>query len=112
MNEDELWHSQLRILQRYNKEFNYFDIAMMCAMLRNGYGTFLYFQKGKREGSGFFYIKYANIPIKVCYSWRYNFLITVYPFDVDEYKRVVEEYEFSPYCNYIEEYEEDYNEEE
>ena len=85
-------HPQERAIQRYNKELKFSDLSNMRKMIKNNEHMILG-PTGKEENRFFAYLTYNNIPYKVVYDNNTKNIITVYPFIVDEYNKLVEEKE-------------------
>ena len=88
-------HALERTQQRYNMELSYNDEENIKAMIRNGRAIHID-EPTNDEDKHFAYVIYKNIPIKVLYvNWeltsKLKSIVTVYPLDVDEYNKAVEE---------------------
>lgn len=88
-------HSRERAQQRYNIELSKADECNIINILRSGRGIPLDTDT-KEEDLSFAYVKYNNIPLKVLYSQTENrgvrSIITVYPFNVEEYNEAQEQF--------------------
>jgi hypothetical protein len=83
-------HAKDRAKERYNLELSEFDKKRIMEMLRNNQMIFL--GNADTPNKKFAYVTYNHIPIKVLYSRTakgIQNIITVYPFDVDEYNDVM-----------------------
>jgi len=83
------FHSQERALQRYNKDYSKKDIKEMQKMLKDGNG--IYVREANGDDRDVLYLVYKHIPLKVCYNYVENKIVTILPFDVDEYIKIEEE---------------------
>ena len=86
-------HAQERTKQRYNIDLTYSDEKNILYKLKTGKGIPL--DTECDEGLQFAYVVHRNVPLKVLYSLTENMkvpykIVTVYPFDVDEYNGVFE----------------------
>jgi mRNA deadenylase 3'-5' endonuclease subunit Ccr4 len=82
------YHSQERASERYNKEYTKKDIREIEKKLREGEGIFV--REANGEDKDIVYLKYNHIPLKICYNYVDNKVVTILPFDVDEYVRLAE----------------------
>ncbi len=85
-------HAQERAHQRYNKELNELDLHNIKKIIQTNQHTPLgctEMDKNKK----FCYVVYNHIPYKILYkiSKKVCHLITIYPFDVDEYNIIQEQ---------------------
>lgn len=85
-------HSRKRTSERYNIDLTKKDEQNIINLLKENKFTYLY-KSEKEEKRHFGYVIYKNIPIKILYE-RSNkggikAIITVYPFDVDEYNEML-----------------------
>ena len=87
-------HAQDRALQRYNKELTEKDMICIQKAIMNNQHTPLYSSKDDKNKK-FCYLKHDHIPYKILYTIRKKQcrIITIYPFDVDEYNNMLEEKE-------------------
>ena len=81
-------HSQLRATQRYNQELNRKQINSIVAKIIAN--DCLFVRQGENKTQGFYYVKCRNIPIKVLFDRYRKNIITVYPFNPDEYNALKE----------------------
>lgn len=88
-------HARERALERYNSELTKFDIHQMINAIKNQEHIPLGCSQDDKNKK-FCYVKYNHIPYKVLYYNKANGtasqiqIITVYPFDPDEYNEVME----------------------
>lgn len=94
-------HAQDRAWQRYNKELDTYAINQIKNSIKNK--EYIFVENAKDdERKHFVYVKFNNIPYKVLYIGEKNpRLITIYPFDVDEYNRLAEERKIEKYIKYL-----------
>lgn len=94
-------HAQDRAWQRYNRELDTYAINQIKNSIRNK--EYIFIENAKDdERKHFVYVKFNNIPYKVLYIGEKNpRLITIYPFDVDEYNRLAEERKIEKYIKYL-----------
>ena len=84
-------HPQERAIQRYNKELTRLDLNNMASLIANNEHMII----GPASNNPkriFCYLKYNNIQFKVLYQ-RFQKsikIITIYPFDPDEYNKLEE----------------------
>ena len=86
-------HAQERTKQRHNIDLSFSDERNILYKLRTGKGLPL--NTECEEGLEFAYVVHRNIPLKVLYCLSEDRkvpykIITVYPFNVDEYNEVNE----------------------
>ena len=95
-------HAQERAFQRYNQELSDEDIVNIRKIIRQNKQIPLYSSE-ENKNMKFCYVVYNNIPYKILYlhTKRCIYIITVYPFDPDEYKNAVEEREKNKIESYI-----------
>lgn len=88
-------HSIARALERYNQEYTKHDIDCIKALIMQGKSIPVPELKTNSKSRHFHYVKHKKIPIKVLYANSRNGydsnVITIYPLDVDEYNKKVEE---------------------
>lgn len=82
-------HARERATQRYNIELSFDDERKIIHKLRRGECIHLK-TDAYQEGMYFAYVIHNNIPLKVLYKesenkGKINKIITVYPFDTEEY---------------------------
>lgn len=96
-------HAQDRALQRYNQELSDEDIANISKIIKQNKQISLYSSE-ENKNMKFCYVVYNNIPYKILYlhTKRNIYIITVYPFDPDEYNEAIEEKEKNKIKSYIE----------
>ena len=95
-------HPQERALQRYNKELRFIDLKNITELIRlNQHMIVGLAPKGK--GRIFCYVTYNNIPYKVLYERQETQIkvITIYPFDVDEYNELLEKQKEGGMLDYL-----------
>lgn len=83
-------HAVERAKERYNIELTEWDKKQIKEMLRNNQMIFL--GNADSPNKKFAYVTYNHIPIKVLYKRNckgVQEIITIYPFDVDEYNEVM-----------------------
>ena len=81
-------HLKERMKERYNIELCASEARELLNKIRLGDSTFLYDAVGYNGKRKFCYVMFKKIPVKVLYERSkkgVNKIITVYPFDVDEY---------------------------
>lgn len=86
-------HSRERALERYNIQLSKADEIAIIDKIKTNLHTPLDIP-AKEENMKFAYIVHNNIPLKVLYlrsNKGVKEIITVYPFDVDEYNKVMQE---------------------
>ena len=82
-------HAQERALQRYNQSLSYRDINQIGKLLTAKQYLFLKYDEVCSDLL-FAYVTYKKIPYKVLFKTSPLKIITVYPFDADEYNSAVE----------------------
>lgn len=95
-------HPQERAIQRYNKQLHINNIIEIARMINND-EHMIVGPAPRGNGRMLCYVKYENIPYKVLYE-RIDGqvrIITIYPFDVDEYNKLLEEKQFGGYTDYV-----------
>lgn len=97
-----MWHSQERAFGRYGKDLSKKDIQNICNLILNNQHIDVGCSD-KKDYMKFAYVKYNHIPYKLLYIKSKNEvkIITMYPFDVDEYNRVVEERKIRNYITFL-----------
>lgn len=87
-------HAQERALQRYNKELTDKDLENIGNEIMGNRHTYLYDSKDSKSKK-FCFVKYNHIPYKVLYTIKKKKckIITIYPFNVDEYNEIQEQKE-------------------
>ena len=83
-------HAKERDLQRYNLYLSENDKKHILQMLRNN--QFMFLGDSHDANRKFGYVTYNNIPLKVLYyktSQGVKSIVTVYPFDVEEYNALM-----------------------
>ena len=95
-------HAQDRAFQRYNQELSDEDIVNIRKIIKQNKQIPLYSSE-ENKNMKFCYVVYNNIPYKILYlhTKRCIYIITVYPFDPDEYNNAVEEKEKNKIESYI-----------
>lgn len=85
-------HAQDRAFQRYNQELSDEDILNIEKIIRQDEQIPLYSSEENKDMK-FCYVLYNNIPYKILYLYTRKriYIITIYPFDPDEYNKAVEE---------------------
>ena len=85
-------HAQIRASQRYNKELTEKDITCIKAYIHNNEHTPLGTDPNVKSKK-FCYVTYNHIPYKVLYTIRHKQvkIITIYPFDFEEYNKIQEQ---------------------
>lgn len=85
-------HAQDRAEQRYNKELSLRDIICIQKAIKNNEHIPLYPAKDDKNKK-FCYVTFNHIPYKILYTMRKKQcrIITIYPFDVDEYNAIMEQ---------------------
>lgn len=82
-------HARERAVQRYNVDLSFDDERKIIHKLRRG--ECIHVEGEAHQDNRYFaYVIYNNIPLKVLYQendkkGKINRIITVYPFDTDEY---------------------------
>ena len=98
-------HAQERAVARYNKDLSWHDINQICNLIKNGQhitvGT-----SAQDKKMVFAYVNYNHIPYKVLYKKAYGEvrIITMYPFDADEYNKAVEDRKLRNCIKYLKEH--------
>lgn len=95
-------HAQERGLSRYAKELEMYDIRKIQEKIANK--DYLFIGPSEKNEERFFaYVEYKNIPYKVLYAnyERGPRVITMYPFDVDEYNKLQEERQIEEAVNLL-----------
>lgn len=82
-------HAQERAQERYNKILSDLDIHNICKIIQNNQHTFINHTE-KDKNKKFCYLTYNHIPYKILYKINKKKckIITIYPFDVDEYNKL------------------------
>ena len=86
-------HSKERAKERYNLELTNNDEQNIIELIKQNKGIYLG-QSTNDKHMHFAYVHYKHIPIKVLYlktKSGVKQIITIYPFDVDEYNAMVEQ---------------------
>ena len=85
-------HAQERALQRYNKDLTMLDMNNIIKIIQNNQHTPLGCRK-EDKNKKFCYLKYNHIQYKILYKINKKKcrIITIYPFDVDEYNNIEEQ---------------------
>lgn len=95
-------HPQERALQRYNKELEIEDLNKMATLIDMGKHMIV---GPAARGNGRFlsYIQYKNIPYKVLHQKQKGRarIITVYPFNPDEYNELLDKKEHGGMTDYL-----------
>lgn len=96
-------HAQERAYERYAKELDFKALNQLKNSIRNK--EYLYIGTSKDDKTKHFvYVKYNNIPYKVLFTGEQRIrIITIYPFDADEYNNLVEEKRINKYIKYLQE---------
>lgn len=84
-------HSRERARERYNIQFSKGDEEKIINKIHKG--NFLYISSPENK-KHFVYVLHNNIPLKILYHKSTNDVITIittYPFDVDEYNKLLQE---------------------
>lgn len=99
-------HPQERALQRYNKELELSDIINIAKIIHRGEHMIIG-PAAKGPGRMFCYVTYNNIPYKTLYDRvddkednRVR-IITIYPFDADEYNELLQQKEYGGGIDYL-----------
>lgn len=80
-------HAQIRAEQRYNLELNRVGLNKIVSKIIQGDCLYI-----RNEGlNEFYYVKHNNVPVKVLYNPEFRMIITNYPFDTEEYNRLIED---------------------
>ena len=83
-------HAINRARQRYNLDLNYKDEENILDLIKNG--NMIPLGVSDRDCSMLFaYVIYKHIPLKVLYKGKK--IITIYPFDVDEFNAIIDKKE-------------------
>lgn len=84
-------HAQQRAQERYNKTLSELDLHNIRNIIQKNEHTFIGCTDTDRNKK-FCYLTYNHIPYKILYKINKKKckLITIYPFDVDEYNRLQE----------------------
>ena len=82
-------HAIDRALERYNKEYTFQDIKNIRQNIKNGKIVGRAFKpRSNKSENMLVYTMYNHIPLKVLYSpITYN-VITMFPFDFDEFNKL------------------------
>lgn len=91
MNNEWKSHAQERASQRYNKDLTEKDMNNIRQYIKNNQHTPLGCANTKNKK--FCYVKYNHIPYKILYKITHKHvkLITIYPFDFEEYNNIEKE---------------------
>lgn len=81
-------HAVDRAAERYNKELTRYDLSEMRKLILNGKRILL---QVVREGSALYLLKYKNLPMKVLYNMETARVVTIYPLDIDECNKYMEQ---------------------
>ena len=92
-------HAHDRANKRYNQDISVIELSCMAYEIKKGNSLFV---ADVDKNMSFHYVTFKNIPYKVLYSTKFKrqdgtykskpTIVTVYPFDVDEYNKLSEEY--------------------
>lgn len=84
-------HAQERAEARYNQELSKHDISRICDLIKHGQHIIVG-RSSKNKKMEFAYVNYNHIPYKVLYKKSFGEvrIITMYPFDVEEYNRALD----------------------
>lgn len=86
-------HSRSRASERYNLNLTQEDEDKILELIKRNKCIFLEKSK-KNDKMNFCYVNYNNIPLKILYLKSHNrgvkSIVTIYPFNTDEYNEVVE----------------------
>ena len=81
-------HAVDRAAERYNRELSRLDLSEMRKLILNGKRILL---QVVREGSALYLLKYKNLPMKVLYNMETARVVTIYPLDIDECNKYLEQ---------------------
>lgn len=86
-------HAIERAMQRYNKEYTPQDLIQISKNIREGkiVGE-AFLPKNNSNNRLLAYTIYNHIPLKVLYDTKNYFIITMFPFDFDEYDKLQNKY--------------------
>ena len=98
-------HAQERAISRYNKDLTLNDIKGLQKQIKNGNHVIVGHTKDD-ENKIFAYIEYQHIPYKVLYTKTQGQIriITMYPFDADEYNQALENRKIKNCIKYLREH--------
>lgn len=85
-------HAVDRAEQRYNKSYTLKDIRQISNNIRNGKIVGESFKPKRDTGNLLVYTIYNHIPLKVLYNPINYRVITMFPFDFDEYDKLQNKY--------------------
>lgn len=85
-------HAIERAQQRYNKDYTYKDIHAISHNIRDGKIVGEAFKPKHDTGNLLVYTIYNHIPLKVLYNPKDYRIITMFPFDFDEYDKLQSKY--------------------
>ena len=85
-------HAIDRAQQRYNKDYTMKDIRQISSNIRNGKIVGEAFKPRRDTGNLLVYTIYNHIPLKVLYNPNDYKIVTLYPFDFNEYDKLQNKY--------------------
>ena len=85
-------HAVDRAEQRYNKSYTLKDIRQISNNIRNGKIVGESFKPKRDTGNLLAYTIYNHIPLKVLFNPVSYRIITMFPFDFDEYDKLQNKY--------------------
>lgn len=92
-------HSRERAFERYNIELTSKQEKEIMQKIRNNEHIYLYDSEQDPKHLKFCYIVYENIPLKILYKKTnkkgITEIVTIYPFDVEEYNEKQQEREIN-----------------
>ena len=95
-------HAMERAMQRYNKELSFKDLNNIRKRIANKE----YIEIGpcpQDDKLTFVYVQYNHIPYKILYTKTQKGvkIVTMYPFDVDEYNKLVDNHRIQKAINFL-----------
>lgn len=93
-------HARIRGFERYNQTLTKRDEHNIVEKLKNNDMLFLYDSENDKRRK-FAYVVYNNVPYKVLYHRTKSGIqgiVTIYPFDVEEYNALIQEEEIYKKC--------------
>ena len=85
-------HALERMEQRYNKNYTFEDLRTIRKNLKEGKIVGESFKPKNDTGNLLAYTIYGHIPMKVLYNPENYHIITVFPFDFNEYDKLQNKY--------------------
>ena len=81
-------HAIERALQRYNKEYTTRDLVKIRENIRHGKIVGQAFKPPNDDVNMLVYTMYKHIPLKVLYNPVSYYIITLFPFDFNEFDKI------------------------